>query len=263
MKTIYIVRANTNQKVFDNTNAPFNTKHPPEKNIKPSSCYIHSKQESLLKHIFRSANEDPLRQATLTFNSPILFTPTSRRVGPGPTGPGKPTNACTSNITMVTKMLGKPALQMLSVVWNKTLETVSSNVYLTYLSMMRMPISSINDKKRRPIRLPITVRGSTLSCEHSIFTLSSVPPCMCIHLLHIYSVGLFILLYWVMYHILHTYLLHLLRVMDLIEQPWKRPDRLTLQLRPPQKKWLSFSESWALTATPVALQTRFVDLLRV
>ena len=81
MKTTFITRANTNQKVFDKANAIFNPKQLPNKNIKPFSSYVFSKQESLLKHIVRSPNEDPLRQATLSFNSPIPFTPSSRRVG--------------------------------------------------------------------------------------------------------------------------------------------------------------------------------------
>ena len=81
MKTTYITRANTNQKVFDKANAIFNPKHLPEKNIKPFGSYVIAKQESLFKHIVRSANEDPLRQATLSFNSPIPFTPITRCVG--------------------------------------------------------------------------------------------------------------------------------------------------------------------------------------
>ena len=81
MKTTFITRANTNQKVFDSANAIFNPKQLPDKNIKPFSSYVFAKQESLLKHIVRSTNEDPLRQATLSFNSPIPFTPLSRRVG--------------------------------------------------------------------------------------------------------------------------------------------------------------------------------------
>ena len=81
MKTTFITRANTNQKVFDSANAIFNPKQLPKKNIKPFSSYVFSKQEALLKHIVRSTNEDPLRQATLSFNSPIPFTPLSRRVG--------------------------------------------------------------------------------------------------------------------------------------------------------------------------------------
>ena len=43
--------------------------------------YVHSKQESLLKHIIRSPIHDPLRQATLNFNSSLPATPLLRRVG--------------------------------------------------------------------------------------------------------------------------------------------------------------------------------------
>ena len=81
MKTTYIVLANTNQKVFDNANAIANPKHVPNKNIRPFRQYIYNKQEVLLKHVVRSANEDPLRQSTLRFNSPLPFAPSTRRVG--------------------------------------------------------------------------------------------------------------------------------------------------------------------------------------
>ena len=71
----------TNKKVFELANKEANEFNTPGKNIKTFKTYVHSKQEALLKHIIRSPSDDPLRQATLKFNSPLPATPLLRRVG--------------------------------------------------------------------------------------------------------------------------------------------------------------------------------------
>ena len=81
MKTTYIDRANTNKKVFENANAALNTRRAGTKRIQTFSEYLHKKQETLLKHIVRLQNDDPLRQATLEPNSANPKQPVQRRVG--------------------------------------------------------------------------------------------------------------------------------------------------------------------------------------
>ena len=81
MKTTFITRANTNERVFERANVIANPKSKPNKNIRTFSHYVQGRQESLLKHIVRSSNEDPLRQCTLEYNRPIPFQVPKRRVG--------------------------------------------------------------------------------------------------------------------------------------------------------------------------------------
>jgi len=81
MQTTYINRQNTNAKVFENANAARNPSNLPGRNIKSFSCYVEEKQESLLKHIVRSDQLDPLRVATLRHNSPIPCLVSNRRPG--------------------------------------------------------------------------------------------------------------------------------------------------------------------------------------
>ena len=81
MKTTFITRANTNDRVFERANAIANPKSKPNKNIRTFSHYVQGRQEPLLKHIVRSSNEDPLRQCTLEYNRPIPFQVPKRRVG--------------------------------------------------------------------------------------------------------------------------------------------------------------------------------------
>jgi hypothetical protein len=81
IQTTYMNRANTNARVFERASAIANPKSKPNKNIRPFSHYVQTRQESLLKHIVRSPNDDPLRQCTLEFNRPLPFQVPKRRVG--------------------------------------------------------------------------------------------------------------------------------------------------------------------------------------
>ena len=81
MQTTYMNRANTNSRVFERASSIANPKGKPNKNIRPCSHYVQTRQESLLKHVVRSPNEDPLRQCTLELNRPIPFQVPKRRVG--------------------------------------------------------------------------------------------------------------------------------------------------------------------------------------
>ena len=81
MKTTFIERANTNQKVFENANAVLNTRRGRSAHVQTFSEYLGRKQEILLKHIVRLPNEDSLRQATLEPSSAIPKRPDQRRVG--------------------------------------------------------------------------------------------------------------------------------------------------------------------------------------
>jgi hypothetical protein len=81
MQTTFLNRANTHAKVLERASRVANPKSKPNKNIRRFSHYVQTRQESLLKHIVRSPNEDPLRQRTLEFNRPIPSQVPERRVG--------------------------------------------------------------------------------------------------------------------------------------------------------------------------------------
>lgn len=61
IKTTYVERSNTNQKVFDTANAYRNPKHTPGKDIKPFSTYVSCQQHKLLAHTIRADEDDPVR----------------------------------------------------------------------------------------------------------------------------------------------------------------------------------------------------------
>ena len=77
----YVNRANTNESILQRANQYKNPRHLPGKNILPFSAYVHKKQEQLLKHVVRSPNEDPLRQAMLQESTPYPVVTEKRRVG--------------------------------------------------------------------------------------------------------------------------------------------------------------------------------------
>ena len=81
MNTTYIDRSNTNKKVFENANTLMNTNNHGTRQIQSFSQYLDKKQETLLKHIVRLPNDDPLRQASLESNTPNPKQPLLRRVG--------------------------------------------------------------------------------------------------------------------------------------------------------------------------------------
>ena len=81
IQTTYMNRANTNARVFERASTIANPKSKPNKNIRPFSHYVQTRQESLLKHVVRSTNDDPLRQCTLEFNRPTPFKVLKRRIG--------------------------------------------------------------------------------------------------------------------------------------------------------------------------------------
>ena len=81
IKTTYIVRANTNQKVFDRANSIANPTQAPGKHIRSFSDYIHTQQGKLLAHTVRAPISDPLHQSTLTVGTHYPYEYDKRRVG--------------------------------------------------------------------------------------------------------------------------------------------------------------------------------------
>ena len=74
-------RSNTNRKVFENTNTSMNTHNQGTKQIQSFFQYFDKTQKTLLKHIVRLPNDDPLRQASLESITPNPKQPLQRRVG--------------------------------------------------------------------------------------------------------------------------------------------------------------------------------------
>jgi hypothetical protein len=81
IQTTYIVRANTNQKVFDRANSIANPTQIPGKHIRSFSDYIHTQQGKLLAHTVRAPISDPLHQSTLTVGTHYPYEYDKRRVG--------------------------------------------------------------------------------------------------------------------------------------------------------------------------------------
>jgi len=81
LKTTFVERSNTNNKVFQEANQIKNPNNVPNKNILTFETYIRNTQEALYKHIVRLPNSDPVRQCTLEPNSAIPHIHTNRRVG--------------------------------------------------------------------------------------------------------------------------------------------------------------------------------------
>ena len=82
MKTTFIERENTNNKVMEIANEKANPKNLPNKRIKKFSEYVHNKQEAMLKHSIRAENTDSLKMACFeegTDHFPIMYS--KRRVG--------------------------------------------------------------------------------------------------------------------------------------------------------------------------------------
>jgi len=77
----YIDRFNTNKRVMDLANQKKNPESVPGKNIKTFENYVQDKQKSLIKHIVRLPDEDPLRQCTLEPGSILPHVVHNRRVG--------------------------------------------------------------------------------------------------------------------------------------------------------------------------------------
>ncbi len=81
VKTTYVERANTNNKVFEKASRYKNPKHIPGKDVKTFSEYAHTQQNKLLAHIVRSDASDPLRQCTLAAGTPYPYKLFNKRVG--------------------------------------------------------------------------------------------------------------------------------------------------------------------------------------
>ena len=81
MRTTFIDRTNTNKKVFERANHFLHKPNAPERKVTSFSEYVQVQQNKLLAHIVRSPNHDPLRQCTLTPNSPFPAEMQDRRVG--------------------------------------------------------------------------------------------------------------------------------------------------------------------------------------
>ena len=81
IKTTYIDRGNTNKKVFELSNAQVNPRNKPNKNIRPFSEYVQTKQNALLAHIIRSDVGDPMRDSSLMTHSDMPVDFIRRRVG--------------------------------------------------------------------------------------------------------------------------------------------------------------------------------------
>ena len=77
----YINRQNTNQSILQKANSIKNLSSEPNKDIRPFSEYLRTKQESLLKHIVRAQNNNPMRETTLRHGSALPHTVANRRVG--------------------------------------------------------------------------------------------------------------------------------------------------------------------------------------
>ena len=77
----YVNRSNSNIKLLQEANKIKNPKPKPNKHIRPFSEYVHVRQESLLKHIVRCSNLDPMRETTLRYGSAMPRTIVNRRVG--------------------------------------------------------------------------------------------------------------------------------------------------------------------------------------
>ena len=81
MKTAFVDRANTNQKVFEKANAIRNPKSLPNKNIQTFTEYIEKQQQKLLTHTIRADEQDPLRQCMLEKGTFTTYDIPVRRVG--------------------------------------------------------------------------------------------------------------------------------------------------------------------------------------
>ena len=80
MKTTYVDRANTNEKVFEKANL-YRYKPEDEKTIQSFQQYVNTKHNKMLGHVIRQPPEAPHRQVAFHNNS---FTPgvyINRRVG--------------------------------------------------------------------------------------------------------------------------------------------------------------------------------------
>ena len=81
MKTTFIDRSNTNQRVFEAANTAMTPEATPGKNIKSFSEYVSIEQCSLLTHTVREPCLDPLKQCTLDPQFDMPITMDNRRVG--------------------------------------------------------------------------------------------------------------------------------------------------------------------------------------
>jgi len=81
LKTTFVERSNTNNKVFQQANLIKNPQNTPNKNILTFETYIRNTQEALFKHLVRLPETDPVRQCTFEPNSAIPHIHTNRRVG--------------------------------------------------------------------------------------------------------------------------------------------------------------------------------------
>lgn len=81
IKTTFVERANTNERVFQQANQIKNPRGDPDKNMASFSTYVRKRKHALLAHTIRAGNADPLRESTLQPDSAVPVAVRKRRVG--------------------------------------------------------------------------------------------------------------------------------------------------------------------------------------